>query len=99
MKPPETPIEIDWRNESHIQVQIGEQFRFRFHRHGSVGEDAEVEISDSDVITHEQTETKYLHPEKMKPGWTGGDAERGFWTFKALKPGTATITVRILFRF
>ncbi|TXT57806.1 MAG: hypothetical protein BAJATHORv1_10513 [Candidatus Thorarchaeota archaeon] len=99
MKPPTELIDVEWKTESEREFRVGDVFRLRFHRHGSVGEDAEVEVSDTEVISHEQTETKYLHPERMKPGWSGGDAERGYWTFKAKKPGTATITVRVLFRF
>lgn len=34
-----------------------------------------------------------------KPGWTGGDAERGKWFFKALKAGGTTLKINILFRF
>ena len=102
MKPPESDdvVEIDWKVESTaIEMKEGNRFSFKFHRHGSVGEDAEFEIEDNSIITHEKTETEYIHPERMKPGWTGGDAERGFWFFKASKLGVTTITVRILFRF
>lgn len=81
-------------------IQVGERFFIQFHRHGSVGEDAEFEIDDDTVIYNEKTETEYLHPENLKkPGWTGGDAERGKWFFRALRPGKTTLTVRILFRF
>jgi hypothetical protein len=34
-----------------------------------------------------------------KPGWTGGDAERGMWFFKAVKVGKTTLTIEELFRF
>ncbi|MFX0056309.1 MAG: hypothetical protein ACFFAX_15395 [Promethearchaeota archaeon] len=83
-----------------VRVQVGERFFYQFHRHGSVGEDAEFEIDDDTVIYLEDTETEYVNPENMKkPGWTGGDAERGRWIFRALRPGKATLTIRILFRF
>ncbi len=82
-----------------VIVQVGEQVYYEFRRHGSVGEDAEFEIDDPTVIVHERTDTEYLHPERMKPGWTGGDAERGRWFFKALRPGKAKLTVRTMFRF
>ncbi len=82
-----------------VTVEVGEVFYCEFSRHGSVGEDAEFEIDDTTVFTHERTETEYLYPERMKPGWTGGDAERGKWYFKAHRPGKATLTVRTMFRF
>lgn len=100
LKPPsEDPIVLDWKNESQLSLSVGDMFLCKFHRHGSVGEDAEFDILDTDIICHEDTETKYLHPEKMKPGWTGGDAESGKWVFKALKPGKTTLTIKVLFRF
>lgn len=80
-------------------VNVGESFFYQFHRHGSVGEDAEFQISDQSIIHHERTDSEYLYPERMKPGWTGGDAERCKWFFTALKPGRAVLTVRTLFRF
>jgi len=84
---------------SQVTVEVGEQFYYEFSRHGSVGEDAEFEIDDTTVFTHERTDTEYLHPERMKPGWTGGDTEKGRWFFKAHRPGKATLTVRTMFRF
>lgn len=79
--------------------KIGDEFYYQFHRHSSVGEDAEYQIKDEQIIEHIKTEIKYLHPEKMKPGWTGGDAERGQWFFKAVSRGKTILLVRILFRF
>ncbi|MHA2211932.1 MAG: hypothetical protein ACW992_02085, partial [Candidatus Thorarchaeota archaeon] len=49
-----------------IELKVGERFCVSFHRHGSVGEDAEFEIGDSTVFAHEDTESVYLHPERMK---------------------------------
>ncbi|MHA1575719.1 MAG: hypothetical protein ACTSU3_00015 [Candidatus Thorarchaeota archaeon] len=102
MKPkPDKPKEIDWKqDDASAKLQVGETFTCKFHRHGSVGEDAEFDIEDTSIISHEDTETEYTHPEHMKkPGWTGGDAERGLWVFKALKKGRTKLTVRVLFRF
>ncbi|MGY5853574.1 MAG: hypothetical protein RTU92_08430 [Candidatus Thorarchaeota archaeon] len=87
------------KGDLEITMPVGEVFYYQFHRHGSVGEDAEFDIGDTDIITHERTHTEYLHPEKMKPGWTGGDAERGKWFFRAVKAGRTTLKIRILFRF
>ncbi|MBN2230370.1 MAG: hypothetical protein JW779_12345 [Candidatus Thorarchaeota archaeon] len=87
-------------DDSIIAFYVGNKFYYQFHRHGSVGEDAQFTIGDTSVITHEGTETEYLHPEHMKkPGWTGGDAERGKWFFKAIKKGRTTIVIEELFRF
>ncbi|MFW9868533.1 MAG: hypothetical protein ACFFEL_02800 [Candidatus Thorarchaeota archaeon] len=86
--------------DSTERLSVGETVYYAFHRHGSVGEDAEFEIENKEVITHERTETEYIHIEKMKkPEWTGGDAERGKWFFKALRLGSTRLTVRVLFRF
>jgi hypothetical protein len=87
-------------DDSVLTFSVGDKFYYQFHRHGSVGEDAQFTIGDSSIISHEGTETEYLHPENMKkPGWTGGDAERGKWLFKARKAGTTTIVIEELFRF
>jgi hypothetical protein len=87
-------------DDSVLTFSVGDKFYYQFHRHGSVGEDAQFTIGDPSVISHEGTETEYLHPENLKkPGWTGGDAERGKWFFKALKPGETTIVIEELFRF
>ncbi len=100
MKPEkDEPFRIECKETGPIEVKVDDVFYYGFHRHGSVGEDAEFEIGDKTIISHESTEAEYLHPERMKPGWTGGDAERCKWLFKALKPGTTTIIVRVLFRF
>ncbi|TFF83796.1 hypothetical protein EU524_01865 [Candidatus Thorarchaeota archaeon] len=101
VKPPtEEPRLIECKEDGHTMwLSVGDEFYVQFHRHGSVGEDAEFEISDEGVVTHIRTEAEYLHPERMKPGWTGGDAERGRWFFRAEKPGETKFTIRILFRF
>ena len=102
MKPPsEEPKEIECNDENSSAIlAVGETVWYGFHRHGSVGEDAEFEIENTEILKHVNTETVYLHPEHMKkPGWTGGDAERGKWFFKAINSGATKLTVRILFRF
>lgn len=102
MKPPtDEIIEIDWKSTNpSAEIKVGATIRCRYHRHGSVGEDAEFEIGDTSVIVHEDTKAEYVHPEHMKkPGWTGGDAERVYWDFKAVGKGETTLTVRVLFRF
>jgi hypothetical protein len=102
MKPPEDEmLEVECKgNDTVLKLAVGDEFCYRFHRHGSVGEDAEFEIGDDSIIKHIDTHTEYVHPEHMKkPGWTGGDAERGKWFFKALKQGGTTLKINILFRF
>jgi len=86
-------------DDSILKFSVGDKFYYQFHRHGSVGEDAQFAIGDSSIVSHESTETEYLYPENLKkPGWTGGDAERGRWFFKALKPGETTIVFEEVFR-
>lgn len=99
MKPvPEESSRIECYGTAY-SFKVGDEFYYQFHRHGSVGEDAEFQIKNEQIIEHVKTETRYLHPEKMKPGWTGGDAERGQWFFKAVRKGKTILLVRILFRF
>ena len=102
MKPPlDEVMRVDCTGEkSSIELHVGQEFYYQFHRHGSVGEDVEYVIGDESIISYLKTETQYLHPENLKkPGWTGGDAEQGRWFFKAIKTGTTTLTINILFRF
>ncbi|TFG34103.1 hypothetical protein EU527_04865 [Candidatus Thorarchaeota archaeon] len=102
MKPPKDEVQrVECSGErSSVTLAVEEEFYYQFHRHGSVGEDAEYIIGDESIISYLRTEAEYLHPEHMKkPGWTGGDAERVKWFFKALKKGTTTLTINILFRF
>jgi len=101
MKPPNSePVEVSWKVENPaVTIPVGSIFYFNFHRHGSVGEDATFEIVDEDIVEHMKTDVHYKHPERMKPGWTGGDAELGKWYFKAIKQGNAKIVVQELFRF
>lgn len=102
VKPPSDEIpKIECSGESNsVTFSVGDEFYYQFHRHGSVGEDAEYIIGDESIVTYLRTEAEYLHPEHMKkPGWTGGDAERVKWFFKANRKGTTTLTINILFRF
>ncbi|MCJ7817654.1 MAG: hypothetical protein MUP60_02280 [Candidatus Thorarchaeota archaeon] len=102
MKPPQDEIpKVECKGEDTVlKLSVGDEFYYQFHRHGSVGIDAEFEIEDNSILAHTDSETEYLHPEHMKkPGWTGGDAEKGKWFFKALKPGGTTLKINILFRF
>jgi len=102
MKPPQEEIlKVECKNEDTVlKLSVGDEFYYQFHRHGSVGEDAEFKIGDTSIVAHTDTQTEYLHPEHMKkPGWTGGDAEMGKWYFKALKAGGTILKINIMFRF
>ena len=102
MKPPTSEVRrIECSGDNSIvTLPVGQEFYYQFHRHGSVGEDAEFVIGDDAVVSYLRTESEYLHPENLKkPGWTGGDAERVKWFFKAQKQGTTALTINILFRF
>ena len=86
-------------DDSEVKVSVGETFAIGFHRHGSVGEDAEFEIVDESIVEFLREESEYLHPERLRPGITGGDAERCKWLFMAKQAGRTKIIVRELFRF
>jgi len=99
--PKDAILRVECKGEDSIlKLSVGDEFYYQFSRHGSVGVDAEFNIEDDSIISHTNTEAEYLHPEHMKkPGWTGGDAERGKWFFKALKAGGTTLKINSLFRF
>ena len=84
--------------KSEVTVRVGEFFYFEYHRHGSVGFDADFEVEDDNIVELVRSECEYLYPERMKPGWTGGDKERCRWVFKALAFGETRINIRKLFR-
>ena len=92
--------EIECPKDGHsITLEIDDHVYFVFHRHVSVGEEMDFEIDNESIFSHLGTETEYIHPEKMKyPEWTGGDAERGKWFFKAIGKGKTTLAVKKIFR-
>lgn len=66
--------------------------------HASVGKWATAASSDEAIVRIVDTQTRYLRPERMKPGFTGGDAAQHTFVFEGIAPGTATVTVTKLFR-
>ncbi|MHA2407676.1 MAG: hypothetical protein ACXACA_04845 [Candidatus Ranarchaeia archaeon] len=91
-------LECNKEESKTLLLQVGEQISFSYHRHYSVGIDFEFTISDSTVIALVADKHEYLHPERLKPGWTGGDKERCLWVFRAQNPGNTTLTIRKVFR-
>ncbi len=83
---------------SSYSFKAGDLFYFEFHRHESVGKEVEFEIGDDRVISQVDTYEKYVHPENMKPGWTGGDLQKCQWLFRAEKSGTTSMLIRYVFR-
>lgn len=92
-------IKLVTMDDSELVVSVGDTFAVGFHRHGSVGEDAEFEIANDGIIKFVREESEYLHPERLDRGITGGDAERCRWLFVAKQAGKTKIIVRELFRF
>ncbi len=101
MKPPdEEIIEVKCaKDRAEVTVSVGQLFCHWWTRHGSVGVDKDFTIIDEDIVALQGSECEYLYPERMKPGWTGGDKERCRWIFKALRTGTTEIIFRDIFRF
>ncbi|MHA2059604.1 MAG: hypothetical protein ACW976_02340 [Candidatus Ranarchaeia archaeon] len=91
-------LHCDMEGSQSLILPVGDQFSFSYHRHHSVGVDYEFTISDTTVIELIAHDHEYLHPERMKPGWTGGDKERCRWVFQAMNLGEATLTIRKVFR-
>ncbi len=92
-------VKLITTEDSSIEVIVGEEFAIGYHRHGSVGIDAEFEISDENIVEFVRSEAEYLYPQRLKPGITGGDAERCKWFFRAKQAGRTEIIVRDLYRF
>ena len=65
---------------------------------GSVGIDCEYEISDDQIFSFMRSEVKYRFPERMKPGWTGGDSAEKVLFFKAKQPGSVILKIHRMFR-
>jgi hypothetical protein len=98
--PEEKIVEVTCSGDmAEITVSVGQLFCHWWTRHGSVGVDKEFTIIDEAIVAIEDSDCEYLYPERMKPGWTGGDKERCKWVFKALKKGTTEIVFRDIFRF
>jgi len=97
MPPKAKKIECSESGSSY-SFKAGDLFYYEFYRHGSVGKEVEFEISDGGVISQVDTHEEYVHPENMKPGWTGGDLQKGQWFFRADKSGTTSILIRNVFR-
>ena len=84
--------------ESAVSVRPGACLVYRFHQHSSVGIEAEYQIADPAIVRFKTQETRYHHPEKLQPGWTGGDSAEGQFIFEALKPGTTVLRFQHVFR-
>jgi hypothetical protein len=85
-------------NEQSITIKINEKVSYDFSLHESVGFTAEYYIKDEGIIKYINTKVKYYHPERMKPGMTGGDSARGTFIFKAIKQGETELVIKHLFR-
>ncbi len=88
----------DITTESAVSVRPGTCLVYRFHQHSSVGFEAEYQIADPEIVRFKEREIRYHHPEKLKPGWTGGDSAEGQFIFEALKPGKTVLRFQHLFR-
>lgn len=76
----------------------GKQFRVQMFVHGSVGFTAAYEISDEQIVEFLESEIKYRKSDAERKGKTGADAADKVFTFKALSPGKATITLKQSYR-
>ncbi len=81
-----------------VHVRVGEVLQWACAHHESVGIGSEVVIADTAVLALRSTEPRYSHPERLRPGWTGGDAAVLTYTGEALAPGATDLRVRSLFR-
>ena len=79
-------------------LELNEMAFVKCEQWGSVGIDCEYEISDDQIVSFIKSEVKYRYPERMKPGWTGGDSAEKILLFKANKPGSALLKIHRMFR-
>lgn len=81
-----------------IEVKVGDTLQYMYFKHSSVGNEVDFIISDEKCIELSDNKIEYKYPEKMKPGWTGGDASNGVFIFKAISKGQCLLTLQNLFR-
>lgn len=79
-------------------LHVGARDTYTVPVHGSVGSDATFATSDPAVVRIVETTIRYLHPENMAPGMTGGDAAEKTVIFEGVAPGEATVKVNKNFR-
>jgi predicted secreted protein len=81
-----------------LQIKPGTKLIFTYRLHVSVGFGADYQIANPAVLVLLKEDAKYLHPERMKPGWTGGDEAQAVFIFQAKATGETALTIRKLFR-
>jgi hypothetical protein len=81
-----------------VTVKTGTKLIYSYRLHESVGFGADYQIANPAVLVFLKEDLKYLHPERMKPGWTGGDEAQAVFIFQAKTAGETTLTIRKLFR-
>ncbi|HAI77272.1 MAG TPA: hypothetical protein DCM08_13625 [Microscillaceae bacterium] len=79
-------------------IEQGKQFSVQMFVHGSVGFTAAYEISDEQIVELVNSEVVYRKSDAERKGKTGADAADKVFTFKALSPGKATITLKQSYR-
>lgn len=84
---------------ANVQLKVGTLCEWRFHKHESVGFDADYNVDNDGILEFQGVRTVYRHPERLKPGWTGSDEADAAFIFRVALPGTVKITFRRLFRF
>ena len=89
---------MDLASKTEFSVAPGTEMFADMEVHGSVGLEAEFEISDSNVLKMVGSKLTYTNPERMKPGMTGGDRGVRRYRFRALKPGTAQLELITMYR-
>ena len=89
---------VSLNNKQSFTLKVNEQALYNFTLHESVGFTAEYFIIDESILKCIDTKIKYHHPERMKPGMTGGDSATGSFIFKALKQGGTELIIKHLYR-
>jgi hypothetical protein len=81
-----------------VEVAVGDLLTFTFEQHASVGRYAEWDLGDAAIVAFVRQDTLFKNPDNVAAGMTGADAASATFWFRAVAPGTTTLTLRNMFR-
>lgn len=84
------------KQTTELELKVGMHAYYEAPIHGSVGKNEKVEIDNEEVIIITKKKTTYANKDReLKPG---ADRATRTYTFEALSPGEAKITIQKVFR-
>lgn len=85
------------KSEKNFEMKVGEKAFYEFDQHASIGRHGSYAISDKNVLSLLDQESKFENPDRPK-GTTGGDKAKGTFIFQATSAGKTEVTVMQKFR-